>query len=250
MEATLLLCAALVSAAPSDIGLASSSNFIVHAPNQRIAAGVLRQAEHYRAELARAWLGETLRDGDGPVIIHVRLSPGEDHAAMLPLKRPQRTHHIIWLKTSEELAHGATLAHELLHCVLATRFGEQLPVFAQEGCAGLHDDGAVIAVRRRILADMVSTGQYPQLRSVLDRRHIAATDQTAYTVCCSLAEFLFARGSRTTFLQFAVDGHNGNWDTAVRQHYGYASLGDLERDWQRWVHAQMRFAANGSALRR
>lgn len=250
MEATLLLCAALVSAAPSDIGLASSPNFIVHAPDHRTATDVLRHAEHYRAELAQTWLGEPLPEGEGPVIIHVRISPGDDHAAMLPLKRPHRTHHIIWLKTSEQLACGPTLAHELLHCVLSTKFGEQLPVFAQEGCAGMEDDAAVLAVRRRILADMASTGQYPRLQSVLARRHIAATDQTAYTACCALAEFLFARGSRTTFLQFAVDGSSGNWDTAVKRHYGYNSLNDLERDWQRWVNAQVRFAANGSTLRR
>ncbi len=250
MEATLLLCAALVAAAPADIGLASSANFIVHAPDHRIAEDVLRHAEQYRVQLAQAWLGHTLPEGEGPVIIHVRISPDEDHAAMLPLKRPHRTHHIIWLKTSEQLACGATLAHELLHCILATKFGERLPAFAQEGCAGLEDDAAVRAVRRRILADMAFSGQYPQLRSVLDRQLIPANDQTAYTVSCSLAEFLFARGSRGTFLQFAVDGAGGNWDAAARRHYGYSSLSALEADWQRWVSNQMRLAAGDGTLRR
>jgi len=250
MEATLLLCAALVSAAPADIGLASSANFIVHAPNQRIADDVLRHAEQYRVELAQAWIGQTLPEGEGPVIIHVRISPDDDHAAMLPLRKPHRTHHIIWLKTSEQLACGATLAHELLHCILATKYGERLPAFAQEGCAGVEDDATVRIVRRRILADMAFSGQYPPLRTVLDRRQIAATDQTAYTVSCSLAEFLFGRGSRGTFLQFAVDGAGGNWDTAARRHYGYHSLSALEADWRRWVSAQMRLAAGDNSLRR
>lgn len=250
MEATLLLCAALVAAAPADIGLASSPNFIVHAPNQRIAEDVLRHAEQYRVQQAQAWLGHTLPEGEGPVIIHVRISPDDDTAAMLPLKRPQRTHHIIWLQTSEQLACGETLAHELLHCILATKYGERLPAFAQEGCAGLEDDQAVQAVRRRILADMAFSGQYPQLRGVLDRRLIAATDQTAYTVSCSLAEFLFGRGSRGTFLQFAVDGAGGNWDAAAQRHYGYSSFSALESDWQRWVSNQVRLAAGTGALRR
>ena len=245
MEATLLLCAALVSAAPADLGLASSDNFIVHAPSQQLADGVLHQAEQYREELARAWLGAPLAAGDGPVIIHVRISAELDHAAMLPSKLPQRTHTILSLKTSREMACGATLPHELLHCVLATRYGEKLPVFAQEGCAGEQDDAEVRAVRRRILAQMSTTGRYPRLRTVLDQGHIAATDQTAYTVSCSLAEFLFARRNRTTFLQFAVDGASGGWDAAARRHYGYQTLTELETDWHRWVDARTRLAASG-----
>ncbi len=250
MEATLLLCAVLVSAAPHDSGLASSANFIVHAPDQSTAEGVLRSAEYFRRSLAIDWLGEPLPQGAGPVIVHVRISEQEDLGAMLPLDPPQRTHHIVWLQTSSRMAQGATLAHELLHCVLATKFGKDLPVFAQEGCAGVHDDGEVLVVRRRKLGQMATTQNWPSLRTVLDARHFAATDVTHYTVACSLAEFLFSRGARATFLQFASDGAASNWDSAVRRHYGFNSLSDLESEWRRWAASQVRLAQFDTVRRR
>src|SRR5690606_29615060 len=100
MDATLLLCAALVAAAPAEAGLASSPNVIVHAPNRQLAEGILSRAEHYRDSHARTWLGTPLAEGRGPVIIHVRISDREDQAGMLPMQLPQRTHHVLWLKTN------------------------------------------------------------------------------------------------------------------------------------------------------
>ena len=243
MEATLLLCAALFTAAPGETGLASSANFIVYAPNQDLA-------ESYRHELAQSWLGEKLAEGEGPVIVHVKISHQHDHAAMLPLEKHRRTHHMIWLDTSTEMAQGATLAHELLHCVLATKFGPALPVFAHEGCASEQDDAGVLAVRERKLRQMAANQSWPSLSSVLDAPHFAATDQTKYTVACSLAEFLFTLGSRAEFLKFAVDGAGGNWDQAARQHYGFANLSDMESRWRGWVVQQMRVAGNREPVRR
>ncbi len=250
MDATLLLCAALVSAAPAEPGLASSPNFIVHAPSQQLADSMLAKAEIYRRDLATAWLGETLPTGDGPVIVHLQLSNEHDHAAMLPLEKPRRSHHVVWLKTNASMAQGPTLAHELLHCVLATRFGPRLPVFAQEGCASEQDDAEVLAVRRHKLGEMVSTGRWPALRGVLDAPHFAATDQTSYTVACSLADFLFTQGSRPRFLQFAMDGATGDWDSAVRRNYNFDSLATLETQWQRWATSQLRFAARETTRQR
>ncbi|MBI1902335.1 MAG: hypothetical protein HYS13_14640 [Planctomycetia bacterium] len=242
MDALFFVWALAIVAPGETRGLASSDHFIVSAPSQELADAVLARAETLRDELAETWLGEKLAAGKGRTIINVRVDAARDDAGTLPVSgRSPRSWHIVSMRTSGELASGATLAHEMTHVVLATAYGASLPPWAQEGAAAEQDDEKVVAVRRRILDDFVEKGRWPDLRKILDADSISPSDQTSYTAAASLSEFLLTRGSRATLLAFAVAGsEKGDWHAAVREHYGFLNVADLSREWRAWAKERAR----------
>ncbi len=216
-------------------GVARSDNFVVNGPSREFAAEVLHQAELYRRELAIAWLGEELEQGDGPAIIQVRLSEEKDEAATWPIDSRQREHHLVWITTNSELALGSTLAHEITHVVFATRFGDSFPNWANEGIAGICDDTATKELRAKLLRDFARSQRWPNLRDVLTADGISPSDQHAYTVSVSLTRYLLSRGSHADFVAFAQLGTKSGWDVAAQKYYGYARVEQLAADWQAWA---------------
>lgn len=224
-----------VASAAQGAGFAYRATGNVLAPDQATAEAVLAKAEEYRRQVAVEWLGEELPPGAGPVAIHVQLSQTEDTGLTLPIDGPQRKFHRIWLITSRERALGTTLHHEMVHAVLATRFPGRLPPWCDEGVAGMKDDPQRVVLRRRIVEQFAQTNAWPPLQTLLEAKEISATDEAAYSVAASLMEFLLTRGDRPTFLRFAASGRDMGWDRAVRDHYGFGSVAELQTAWQRWA---------------
>ena len=219
-----------------DAGIAGSENFTVLAPaGDHLADRILEQAETLRREIALAWLGTELPVGQEFTHIHFQPEDEADRGWTLlcgPL-RELPGHHRMWLETSSELALGHTLAHEMAHVVLCARFPGGMPAWVNEGIACRYDDPASVRVRQQLLADQVSRNSIPDLAALLDRRRLAAGDQQGYAAACSLTEMLLGQGSRETFLQFTAAGMHKGWSTALRRHYGIASVADLQRQWER-----------------
>jgi hypothetical protein len=244
-----LLC---VPPASQGAGFAHDANFIVLADDQSLAEEVLARAGEFRRQVALDWLGSELPDGAGPVIIHVEISEREDKGLTWAVDHPGRTHHKLWLTTSRQRATGSSLAHEITHCVLASAFTGRLPPFVDEGVAGLRDGPDRRAIRRRILARFAADNSWPSLERVLNAAAIAPSDQAAYSVACSLTEFLLARGSdgprqaRARLFAFAQAGRDDGWDLALQAHYGLASVGQLEQEWRAWVVSSQRVAARAA----
>ena len=69
------------------------------APDQAIAEAVVKQAEHFRKEAAREWLGRELPTGQGPTMITVVISSNEDDGLTWPIDTPERKFHQIWVTT-------------------------------------------------------------------------------------------------------------------------------------------------------
>lgn len=216
-------------------GFAHRTTGNVMAPDQATAEAVLAKAEEYRRQVALEWLGEELPPSAGPVAIHVQFSQTEDTGLTLPIDGPERKFHRIWLITSRERALGSTLHHEMVHAVLATRFPGRLPAWCDEGVAGAKDDPERVALRRRIVEQFAQADAWPPLRTLLEAKEISTTDEAAYSVASSLVEFLLTRGDRPTFLRFAASGRDLGWDRAVRDHYGFGSVAELQTAWQRWA---------------
>jgi hypothetical protein len=236
MEALRLTCLlVLFPAAPAtEEGVAYNANFTVRTTSQKLADEVLTKAETLRRDIALAWLNEELPAGEGPATIYIRLSQDEDRALTWPMDNPQRTRHVVWLTTTRERAVSSALAHEITHTVFATRFGDALPAWADEGIASLEDDASRVQVRRRTMGEFARSG-WPSLRSVLDQRTISPTDRIAHSTATSLTEFLLTRADKPTLLEFAVAGKSLGWDAALKQHYRIRSVDELTRAWQRWA---------------
>jgi hypothetical protein len=170
-------------------------------------------------------------------------APEEDSGLTWPIDNPQRKFHKVWLRTSRELAVGSTLRHEIVHVVFATRFPDRLPVWVEEGIAGLSDDPEREQIRQRKIAELTHSGDWPQLETLLADRRIAPSQQTSYSISTSLVEFLLSRRDKRTLLRFAATGKKEGWAAAVSRYYGLANVRHLEAEWQAWAD---RLARSGS----
>lgn len=220
-----------------DDGAARSQSFCVTAPSgDFLAERVLRAAEQCRREIALTWFGEPLDDGIGFAFIHVELCKEQDVGLAMIDSRNQRDHRI-WLQTSADRALGTTLAHEIAHVVLSTRFSDDMPVWATEGVACRYDDPGRAAVRAEIVARFVRSGRWPSIGVLLQAPAIEPTDETSYAAAVSLTDFLLSLGGPDVFLDFVESGQACGWESALRQHYGIASIDVLSDRWRGWVTA-------------
>ncbi len=215
--------------------VALSRNFNVLAPDQGLANAVLAQAESFRSEVAKEWLGQDLPTGAGPAMITVTESGDEDVGLTWPIDSSRRKYHKVWLRTSRKQALGSTLRHEIVHVVFATRFPDRLPVWVEEGIAGLSDDPERAQIRRRRIAELAHSRDWPRLETLFEERRIAPSHQAGYSVSTSLVEYLLSRGDKRTLLRFAATGKEEGWATAVNRYYGLRNVRDLEAEWQAWA---------------
>jgi len=229
-----LVCCATASVSLG-AGLAHNENFIVLAPDQLLADEVLDKADFYRERIANELFGEELPDGTGRTIINVSVSKTEASAFTWPIDSPERKFHKIWLTTSEEKAVGNPLRHELVHMLLNTKFPRQLPMWLEEGLASRDDDPERVAIRRRLMDECAQSGNWPDLKAILDLQIIGADDQAAYSVVCSLTEYLLSLGDTATLLRFGVDQKAEGWNRALQRHYQIGTLRQLQRGWREWV---------------
>ena len=90
----------------------------------------------------------------------------------------------------------------------------------------------VIKTSRRIpLNNLLQIREYPKdMHQVL----------TLYAEGYSLASFLVGQkgeNGRSIYLKFLQDAHEHGWETAISRHYGYKSVGQLEKQWHGWILA-------------
>jgi hypothetical protein len=235
----------LASAARLDAaGFAMSDNFTVFTPSwpsredtQAYAAEVLKNAEAWRKEIARQWLGEELPPSLGKTTVNVSFSDKRDAGRTWAVDDARRRYHTLYLATTPDRAIGSTLAHEIVHVVLATRFPHpnRLPAWIEEGIASSYDDQGRQETRRQHISYYIRTGQWPDIESVLNCRTIAARRQDDYTVASSLTEFLLSRGDRQRLLEFGQSANRAGYDAALSKFYGINNTPDFQRAWQEWV---------------
>ena len=231
--AALVLTASL--AAPP-YALVASENFSVYAPTRPAAEAVLLQAEELRTELARSWFGEPLPAGEGRTLIHVRLTPAADRgrSSVIDHRRGSRS-NVLWIEADsidgEEFS--STLAHELMHCLLAARYPNGFPLWAHEGIAGQYDRGLRKSLHAEMLRAFARTDQWPSVREIFQQDRFDPNDRTSYAAAVSLAAYLIDLGDREQFVHFAVSGQrDGNWNRAVQTSYGLRDVADLQALWQ------------------
>jgi hypothetical protein len=214
--------------------VAQSASFVVTAPTEELASVIAQEAERVRDQVAREWLGEPLAADIGKAVIIARISDGQDRGHTWPAVNPKRP-AMVWLHSSREGLSGPLVAHEVTHVVLSSRYPGQLAPWVNEGIASRQDSAERKAIRQRILASYVQTGQWPPLERTLRDDQVLAADQATYAVASSLVDYLLALGTRATLLAFAVEGQQSSWNQALQHHYAIASIDALQQDWQRYV---------------
>jgi len=214
-------------------GFSFSQNFIVLAPDQKLADRLLEQAERLRKELAVRWLGEELPMGDGRTLICVELSGTNREGGFWPIDDTRRTLHRLRLTASHREALPSILAHEVAHLVIQLGFQGELPIWADEGIAMFQDGEDFKSARRHIIATYARNDTWPQLYKVIEAERIKG-DLESYAVAASLTSYLLTRSDVSTLVSFALAGKTSGWQAAAREYYG-VTMSQLQAMWQVWA---------------
>src|SRR5262245_16850849 len=238
----LLLAPALMGATYPSKG----RNFVVTAPTPEIAKQVGEAAEIYRKELAIEWLGHELPRWSAPCPIKVKVGQlgagGATTFSFFPNAHgsAEVCNWDMNIQGSLERILDSVLPHEVSHTIFACHFRRPLPRWADEGAATLAEHESERRRQELTVTQVIKTSKRTPLKNLLNIKDYPRDMQdvlTLYAEGYSLADLLVREGGRARYLKFLADAHQRGWEQAIRTHYGYRGVDDLEKRWQDWVIA-------------
>ncbi|MBL8849920.1 MAG: hypothetical protein JNG89_09555 [Planctomycetaceae bacterium] len=235
------LAVVLWSSSSAEAATARSANFEVTADSDEVARLLATCAEELRQSLAVEWLKSDLPAWETRCI--VRVDAGCDRLSGDTTYSVSSGRSFGWemeLRGPPERIVETLLPHEVLHTVLATHFRCAVPRWADEGAA-LSVEPEVEQARlwamegpqllcgpRQPLSDLFACDEYPTGMENL---------RAFYVHGASITQFLLLAG-KAEFVEFISLGMQSGWDHAVRTHYGFTSLAQLESAWLDWLQQE------------
>lgn len=117
-------------------------NFVVTAPTDEFAKRVGDEAERFRKELAVMWAGKELPRWSAPCPIRVKVGQiGAGGATTFSFHNGEVFGWNMNIQGTEERILDSVLPHEITHTILACRFRQPLPRWADEGISTLVEHG-------------------------------------------------------------------------------------------------------------
>ncbi len=215
-----------------------TQNFIVTAPTPQLAAEIAQAAEHFRRELAVEWLEHELPNWAAPCPIVARVDPslGAGGRTSFVFRNRRPSEWDMEIQGSHERILDSVLPHEITHTIFATHFGCPLPRWADEGACTTVEHQEERNKQEQWLIRFLKTERGIPFNRMFEMTEYPGDILPLYSQGYSLARFLIAQGGRPKFIHFVGQGLNtDNWPAAVRQFYGYDSLGELQLTWVEWV---------------
>lgn len=126
------------------------------------------------------------------------------------------------------------LPHELIHVLLADRFGTAPPArWAEEGWAILADPTEKQFRHDADLRRAMARGEHFRLAEMLTLREYPGAQRITafYGQSASLVRFLAERRTPADFSAFLQGAASQGYDAALREHYDIDGVADLERRW-------------------
>jgi hypothetical protein len=224
-----------------------TNNFAVSADNPEIARQIGEAAEKCRKRIARQWLGRELPAWTEPCLLDVGRSPDGRRGgySTFYFEGGRVLGQQLTIKGSLPELLPKVLPHEVTHSILAHYFGCPVPRWADEGTAILSEDEAEKDRRdAQMLAMLGATDKAYSLACLFGLQNYPHDPRVFYTQSYSITRFLVDRGGHPKFLKFLDTGMRSGWDQAVRAHYSYRNLVQLEQAWKK----QLRFTKLRLAL--
>jgi hypothetical protein len=219
-----------------------TANFVIEAPTPQLAEKIGKAAEQYRRELAVEWLGAPMPNWFRPCPIRAEVAPnlGAGGATSFVFDKVKGNDEVFgWdmkIQGSEERVLDSVLPHEVTHTIFASYFRRPLPRWADEGACTTVEHAAERTKQQKMLITFLRTGHGIAFHEMFAMKEYPADVLPLYAQGYSLARFLIDQGGRQKFLEFVGDGmKNENWSAAIKGHYGYANLRDLQDRWLAWV---------------
>ncbi|MFO1092961.1 MAG: hypothetical protein U0992_06565 [Planctomycetaceae bacterium] len=238
------LLVALVWTTALQAATVATRNFVVHAQTEDIARQVGQAAEHYRKELAVAWLGQELPNWYRPCPIKVKVGQiGAGGATTFTFEGGEVFGWNMNVQGTLERILDSVIPHEVSHTIFASYFRRPLPRWADEGAATLVEHESERLRQSKLLNQVLSTNRRIPLQRLLEITEYPEDMHqvlTLYAEGYSLADFLVQQHGeqgRAKYLQFLADAHQHDWAYAFKKYYGFGSLRDVEQKWTGWVLA-------------
>jgi hypothetical protein len=227
-----------------------TQNFVVEAPTAEMAQQVGQYAEYYRKEKATLWLGQEMANWSQPCPIYVNVTRGgAGGATSFAYSQGQVMSQRMEISGAPDRLLNSVLPHEITHTVFAYHFRRPVPRWADEGGSVLSEDQPERDRHDALVRQILNTpGRAMPLRRLFQLTDYPEDVMCLYAEGFSVSNFLVEKSSRPAFLAFIACGMSEGWDAAVRRHYSYQSVDDLERAWQQSLmatkHAPTQFASN------
>jgi hypothetical protein len=226
---------ALVSAAEY-----RTDNFSVSAPSSELARAVGEAAEHYRDELATAWLGQTIPTWHQPCSVTVRIQNGAGGATSFAFDRGHVFGWNMTLQGQPQEILDSVLPHEITHTILASHFRRPTPRWASEGASTLAESESDRQRMYQCLKQSFDGRHVVSLRHLFEIREYPNNSDAMlalYSQGFAVTDYLVERNGKSAFLAFLDVAHQHGWETAA-QGLGFSSVLDLQRQWVDWLKAE------------
>ncbi len=225
----LVLAGALASLGAS----ARTPNFVIEAPTAQFAQQVGQWAEYYRRDKAMQWLGQEMRPWPQPCPVRVTVTMnGSGGATSFAFDNGRILDMNMHIEGTADRLIASVLPHEITHTVFAHYFRQPVPRWADEGGSVLSEDEQERNHHDHLVRQILNTpGRAIPLRRLFTLRDYPRDVMVLYAEGYSVTNFLVGQSSRPAFLSFLAHGMRGDWDGAVRAHYRYNSVEELERAW-------------------
>jgi hypothetical protein len=227
--------------------VAETTNFrIMHQQSKPLVDKVGKVAEETRKRLHDKWFGDAAVEYDGrcSIYLHADRAKYNKKAGIPNALGHTRTFswgrdiqgRSIHLPAEQPLMLEDVLPHEVSHSVLATRFQGKTPRWADEGMAMLAETPAAVAECLGRLKGYKKEHALFGLQILMeteDPEHFQSLEY--YSQSASLVQFLTKQKTPREFTSFLHTSISKGYTTALEQHYGIKSFGELDRRWQEFA---------------
>ena len=223
---------------------ARSTNFVVTAATQEIADKCLKAANFWREELSQQWLNQELPDWTQPCPIRVNVGRiSASGATTFSFGDGEVFGWNMEVNGTLEQVVDSVIPHEVNHTILASYFRRPLPRWADEGAATLVESDSERAIQARTLEDVTRNNRRIPLAQLLDIKNYPEDKMQVYALYAegyALADFLVQQHpemGRFVYLHFLQTAHEHGWEAAIRKHYSFKGVAELDQAWSQWIVA-------------
>ena len=231
----------LFAATAAAQGRAVTENFEVSAPDAELAKRFAAAAEKFRLEKANEWLGSEMPRWSKrcPLVVEISMSRAGGATTFTFGRSGGVLSQEMKIFGDVPQLLNSVLPHEVTHTVLAHHFGQAVPRWADEGGSVLSENEKERLDHDIKCREFLNAGRAIVLRQLLPMkeypRDMIVLYAQGYSVCSYLIDLggggLKGRKKFLDFLESGMAGGGRNWDKAVRSHYTFDGVDDLEVKW-------------------
>lgn len=241
----------------------TTRNFVVHAPDARLAKEIGRMAEIYRKDLSLEWLGYQIPDWQErcPIEVEIGMNAGGETSFAFVENGTDKGIPVSWqmrIFGPPDRLLDAVLPHEITHTIFATHFGRPLPRWADEGACTTVEHQSEREKNHRMLIEFLTS---KPSRGIPFNRMFVMRDYPQdilplYAQGYSLAKFLISQKGRQHFIEYVSAGLENeqpgheieSWNQVTKEEYGFDNLSDLQVQWLTWVRNGSKETASPATL--